>query len=164
MSGYTSQWCRCKERCNYTSRSVHLHLHAMHINMYTPRPKWSAYSGHCRAPCIYTASESRQLQCALMIHWSSPLKFQGPLNLHCIRIRVATVCTPDTLILEAYPELFSVGTEVSSVAVYRCTGPTLQPTSVHFQCCTEDSKQSTFSAALQIPWNYTDPALHFDGG
>ncbi len=31
----------------------------------SPRPKWSAYSGHCRAPWIYTASESGQLQCAL---------------------------------------------------------------------------------------------------
>ena len=57
-----------------------------------PRLKWSAYSGHCRALWIYTASESGQLQCA------------------------------------------------------------------------EDSKQSTFSAAFQVPWNYTELALHFDGG
>ncbi len=63
-----------------------------------PRPKWSAYSEHCRAPWIYTSSESGQLQCALLIHWSSTLKFQGPLNLHCIRIRAAAVHTPNTLI------------------------------------------------------------------
>ncbi len=43
-----------------------------------PRPKWSAYSGHCRAPRIYTASKSGQLQCTLLIHWSSTLKLQGP--------------------------------------------------------------------------------------
>ena len=98
VSGYTSQWCRCKERCSYTSTSVHLHLHAMHINMYIPRPKWSAHSGHCRAPWIYTASESGKLQCTLLIHWSSTLKFQGPLNLHCLRIRAAAVHTPNTLI------------------------------------------------------------------
>ncbi len=35
---------------------------------------------------------------------------------------------------------------------------------MYFQWYTEYSKQSTFSAALQVPWNYTEPALHFDGG
>ncbi len=70
---------------------------------------------------------------------------QGPLIVHCIRIRAAAVRT------EAYPELCSVYTEFSLVAVHRCTETTLQSTSVYFQCCTEDSKQSTFSAALQVP-------------
>ncbi len=27
----------------------------------------------------------------------------------------------------------------------------------------ETTLQSTFSGALQVPWNYTEPALHFDG-
>ncbi len=39
----------------------------------------------------------------------------------------------------------------------------LQCVLLMFQCCTEYSKQSTFSVALQVPWNYTEPALHFDG-
>ena len=48
---------------------------------------------------------------------------------------------------EAYPELCSVYTEVSLVSVY-----TPAYCSV-FSVCTEDFKQSTFSAALQVPWN-----------
>ncbi len=49
-----------------------------------PRPKWSAYSGYCRAPWIYTASESGQLQCALLI-FSAALKIPSSPNslLHC---------------------------------------------------------------------------------
>ncbi len=54
------------------------------------------------------------------------------------------------------------------------TGPSLIWTWMHwtytpaycsvFSVCIEYFKQSTFSAALQVPWKDTEPALHFEGG
>ncbi len=85
---------------------------------------------------------------------------QGPLKLHWIWIRAASMRTPTTTILlllllvpwsntlKFQGTLFLTWyTEVSSAAV-----------------CTEYCKQSTFSGALQVPWKYTEPALHLDGG
>ena len=116
-----------------------LNLHCIWIRtaaVHTPNTliKYTAL----QAPWIYTASELGQLQCALLIHWSSTLQTSGH---------------PESTLIHLC--LFS-----GSVQVHWTYTPA--HCSV-FSVCTEDSKQSTFSAALQVPWNYTEPSLHFDG-
>ncbi len=90
---------------------------------------------------------------------------QGPLNLHCIRIMAASVRTPNTLI--KYVHWMYTANFQCTFRVVQCMFSVLITIAAHcsvFWVSTEDCKQSTFSAALQVPWSYTEPALHFDGG
>ncbi len=81
-------------------------------------------------------------------------------NYHPCWSRVAAVWTRNTLI--RYTANFRVDIVVPQLQ-YTCTLNTPAYCSV-FSVCIEDFKHSTFSAPLQVPWNYTDPALHFNGG